>query len=150
MAEKPKIRFQRANFVVSDIDRALTFYRDVLGFEVTFRKAHNPESYSFPVFEIPKNAEIGFCILSAPNQPRIMALTQIAGVTMEPVPFPRRGAIVLEMADPDETIEGAKELGLHVYEESRLVTGDGRVGREIGIVDFDGNLILIYLITGKE
>ena len=150
MTEKPKLRFQRANFVVSDIDKALTFYRNVLGFEVTFRKPHNPESYSFTVMEIPEQSEIGFCILSAPDQPRVMALTQVAKVPMEPVPFPRRGAIVLEMANPDEAIEGAKELGLHVYEEGSLRTGDGRVGREIGIVDFDDNLIVIYLITGTE
>jgi catechol 2,3-dioxygenase-like lactoylglutathione lyase family enzyme len=28
------IRFQRGNFFVADIERSLTFYRDVLGFSV--------------------------------------------------------------------------------------------------------------------
>jgi len=28
------IRFQRGNLVVADIERSLTFYRDVLGFSV--------------------------------------------------------------------------------------------------------------------
>ena len=44
MPEKPQVRFQRANFVVADIARSLTFYRDVLGFEVAFELGHNPDS----------------------------------------------------------------------------------------------------------
>jgi len=146
MSKKQQTRFQRGNFVVSDLDRALTFYEGVLGFEVTFRKGHNPESYSIPVFEIPEGAELGFAILSLPNQPRIMALSEIKNVPMPPVPHPRRGAIVLEIADPDAVMDGARKLGLHVYEEGRLETHDGRIGREIGIVDFDDNLVVIYLI----
>ena len=39
---------------------------------------------------------------------------------------------------------GARDLGLTVYDEEVLKTPDGRVGREIGIVDFDDNLIVIY------
>lgn len=146
MPEKPQVRFQRANFVVADIKRALTFYRDVLGFEVTFEKGHNPDSYSIPVFEIPKDAEIGFCILSAPDQPRVMALSEIKNVDLPPVPFPRRSAIVLETADPDAVMAGARKLGLQVYDEGELTTHDGRKGREIGIVDFDENLVVIYLL----
>lgn len=147
MGEKQQTRFQRGNFVVSDLDRALTFYEGVLGFEVTYRKGHNPDSYSIPVFEIPDGAELGFAILSLPNQPRVMALSEISNVPMPPVPHPRRGAIVLDVADPDKVMADSRALGLHVYEEGRLETHDGRIGREIGIVDFDDNLIVIYLIS---
>ena len=143
------VRFQRANFVVRDLDRALTLYRDVLGFEVTFTQGHNPESYSFPVFEIPCEAKLRFCVLSTESQPRVMALTEIGGVKLAPVEHPRRSAIVLEVDDPDDVVERAKAAGATVYEEGELVTKDGRRGREIGIVDFDDNLIVIYKITGK-
>lgn len=146
MGEKQQTRFQRGNFVVRDLDKALTFYEGVLGFEVTYRKGHNPDSYSIPVFEIPDGAELGFAILSLPNQPRVMALSEIAKVPLPPVPHPRRGAIVLDVADPDKVMADSRALGLHVYEEGRLETHDGRIGREIGIVDFDDNLIVIYLI----
>ena len=148
MSEKPPVRFQRGNFVVSDLDRALTFYEGVLGFEVTYRKGHNPDSYSIPVFDIPEGAELGFAILSLPGQPRVMALSQITAIEMPPVPHPRRGAIVLEVQDPDKVMAESRALGLHVYEEGRLETHDGRIGREIGIVDFDDNLVVIYLISG--
>lgn len=145
--EKPPVRFQRANFVVRDLDRALTFYEGVLGFEVTYRLGHNPESYSIPVFEIPDGAELGFAILSLPGQPRVMALSEIGGIELADVPHPRRGAIVLETQDPDGVMEASRKLGLKVYEEGELTTHDGRTGREIGIADFDDNLVVIYLIN---
>ncbi len=146
MTDKAPIRFQRGNFVVSDLDRALTFYRDVLGFEVAYTHGHNPDSYSIPVFNIPDGAQLGFCTLSTRDQVRVMALTEIKGVPLEPVPAPRRSAIVLDVADPDAIMEGAGALGLTVYSEERLETNDGRIGREIGIVDFDDNLVVIYKI----
>lgn len=147
MTDKPHLRFQRANFVIADIERALTFYRDVLGFEEAFRLPHNPESYSLEVFAMPEGARIGFSVLSAPGQPRVMALTEMSEPPLAPVPHPRRGAIVLETADPDAVVAGARELGLKVYDEEVLRTHDGRVGREIGIVDFDDNLVVIYRIA---
>lgn len=144
--EKSPVRFQRANFVVADLDRALSFYEGVLGFEVTYRKGHNPDSYSIPVFEIPEGAKLGFAILSLPGQPRVMALTEVAAIDLRAVPHPRRSAIVLEVQDPDTVMDKAGMLGLQVYPEGRLETHDGRIGREVGIVDFDGNLVVIYLI----
>lgn len=144
------VRFQRGNHVVRDLDRALTLYRDVLGFDVTFTLPHNPHSYSIPVFAIPEGAELRFCVLSTETQARVMALTEIAGVELPSVPHPRRSAIVLEIDDPDAVVAGARELGLEVYPEEVLRTPDGRVGREIGIVDFDDNLIVIYKITGSS
>jgi catechol 2,3-dioxygenase-like lactoylglutathione lyase family enzyme len=142
------LRFQRANFVVRDLDRALTLYRDVLGFEVAFTQGHSPESYSFPVFDIPSDAELRFCVLSTASQERVMALTEITGVELALVPHPRRGAIVLEVGDPDAVVAAARAAGATVCEEGELLTKDGRKGREIGIIDFDDNLIVIYNITG--
>lgn len=146
MTDKASVRFQRGNFVVADLARALHFYRDVLGFEVAYQKGHNPDSYSIPVFNIPDGAVLGFCTLSTRDQVRVMALTEISGVPLPPVPAPRRSAIVLDVADPDAIINGAQALGLTVYPEERLETNDGRIGREIGIVDFDDNLVVIYTI----
>lgn len=148
-AGKAAVRLQRANIVVSSIDRSLQFYRDVLGFEEAFRHGHNPKSYSLPVFEIPPQATIGFCVLGTAQQPRALALTEISGVDLPPVPAPRRGALVLEVGDPDAVMAGARALDLKVHQEGQLVTNDGRRGREIGIVDFDGNLVVIYQITSR-
>jgi len=142
------VRFQRGNHVVADLSRALTFYRDVLGFAVTFVLPPNPNSYSYAVFDIDRAAVMQFCVLSTATQERVMALTEITGVPLDPTPHPRRSAIVLEVDDPDAVMAGARTLGLQVYDEEVLHTKDGRTGREIGIVDFDDNLIVIYKITG--
>ncbi len=144
VSEQAPVRFQRGNFVVSDLDRALTFYEGVLGFEVEYRLGDNPDSYSRSVFDVPDAAQLGFVTLNLPDQRRVMALTEVKGMTLEPAPHPRRSAIVLETHDPDAVMAGARNLGLTVYDEEVLKTPDGRVGREIGIVDFDDNLIVIY------
>lgn len=143
-----QVRFQRGNYVVSDIDRALALYRDVLGFDVAFVLPPNPDSYSYPVFDIPREAVMRFCVLSTATQERVMALTEVKGSELPRLPHPRRSAIVLEVGDPDAVVAGARALGLTVYPEEVLHTKDGRTGREIGIVDADDNLIVIYKITG--
>ena len=149
MTEQPAMRFQRANYMVSDLDRSLELYCGVFGFELAFRKDSAKDSYSYPVFEIPPDDNIRFAVLNAPGQPRVMALTEISSPLPE-LPMPRRGAIVLDIADIDGVVEGAKNAGCHVYEEGELRTHDGRIGREVGIVDYDGNLIVIYRILSTE
>lgn len=141
------LRFQRANFLVGDMAKALAFYRDVLGFSVAFTKPSRDESYSHTVFDIDRNASIGFAALSTPGEPRVMALTEVAG--LQPHPTPRRAAIVLHVEDVDAILARAEAGGYTVYPEERLVTHDGRVGREVGILDADGNLVVIYRITGR-
>ena len=143
------VRFQRANYVVSDLDQALLMYRDVLGMSVEFMHDSPDDSYSYPVFEIPQTARLRFAVLSTPDQPRVMALTEIKGAERGPVSRPRRAAIVLDIADIDGTVSRAKKNGFQVYPEEKLETHDGRTGREIGIVDADDNLVVIYHITGK-
>jgi len=146
---KPAVRFQRANFVVRDLDHALGFYRDILGFEVEYIQDSPADSYSYPVFEIDRKARLRFATLSAPGQPRVMALTEVKGVKLPHCPDPKRAAIVLDVADFDYVCERAVAWGLIVHPEEKLVTHDGRIGREAGIVDHDGNLVVIYTIPAK-
>lgn len=140
-------RFQRANFLVSNLERALAFYRDILGFEVAFIKDSAPDSYSYEVFDIPPARTLRFAVLSCTGQPRVMALTEVSG-DLPAAPLPRRSAIVVETPDLDRVLDEAAAAGLDVRREERLHTQDGRVGREVGIVDADGNLVVIYCITG--
>ena len=140
------VRFQRANFVVTDLDRALRFYRDALGLKLDFVKNSPDDSYSYDVFEIDPSQPIRFAVLSTETQVRVLALTELPGATLDAVPNPRRSAIVLEVGDVDGVVAAARDAGCHVYSEDELVTHDGRVGREVGFVDHDGNLTVIYHI----
>ena len=149
MASNDYLRLQRANFIVMDIERSLGFYRDVLGFEVAFVKDSPDDSYSYPVFEISKSLPLKFAVLNTESQVRVLALTEVPA-ELEAVPQPRRAAIVLEVGNVDAVIEGARDAGCHVYDEEELHTHDGRVGREVGIVDYDDNLVVIYNIPAAE
>ena len=148
MAKNDYLRFQRGNFIVRNIEKSLTLYQDVLGFELAFIKDSPDDSYSYPVFEIDKAHRLRFATLSTKSQVRVMALTEVPA-ELEPVANPRRSAIVLEVGDVDAVCDGARAAGCHVYDEEELHTHDGRVGREVGIVDHDGNLVVIYKIPAS-
>ena len=148
MSRNTQLRFQRANFIVRDIERSLTLYRDVLGFKLDFIKDSPDDSYSYPVFEIDKQNPLRFAVLSTADQVRVMALTEVPS-ELAAVPHPRRAAIVLEVGDVDAVCDGARAAGCHVYAEEELHTHDGRVGREVGIVDYDDNLVVIYKIPAS-
>ena len=149
MATNSYLRFQRGNYVVRNIEKSLTFYRDVLGFEVAFTLDSPDDSYSYPVFEIDRTRKLRFAVLSTKEQERVMALTEVPADLPE-VPNPRRAAIVLEVGDVDAVCAEALAAGCKVYDEEELHTHDGRIGREVGIVDFDDNLVVIYKIPATD
>ena len=49
--EYPHVK--RPNLVVSDIERSLTIYRDILGLDASDISTSSATSYSYPVFKIP-------------------------------------------------------------------------------------------------
>ena len=75
---------------VSDIEESIRFYRDVLGMRLDFIKDSPEDSYSHPVFEIDHQATMRFAVLSTETQVRTMALTEVKGIELPPVPHPRR------------------------------------------------------------
>lgn len=146
MSSDLPVRMQRTNLVVADLERAYRVYRDILGFRLDFTLGHRPDSYSFVVFQIPRGATTGFAALSSRDHDRSLALTEIKGVDLPKPNLPSSHALVLEVDDMDGVLEAARAEGLHVFPEETLHTHDGRVGREIGVVDHDGHLIVLYCI----
>ena len=119
-AKRRYVRFQRANYLVSDLERALLLYRDVLGLHVEFIKDSEADSYSYPVFEIDPAAALRFAVLSSPTQPRVMALTEVQGVTLAAQRLPRRAAIVLEIKDIDGVVADCAAHGFTDQIDRRL------------------------------
>ncbi|MDJ0655210.1 MAG: VOC family protein [Xanthomonadales bacterium] len=143
--EKPTLpRVQRTNLVVRDMDQALAFYRDVLGFELIRVQQQAKDSYSFDVFEIEPGAEVFEAYLSGPGQARVLGLTAVGGMAMKSIPKPNRVALVVEVKDVDAVATAAEKLGLKLYRDDHLEGMDGRAVYERGILDRDGNLVVVY------
>lgn len=138
------VRFQRANYVVSDLDRALRVYEGILGLKVVSLNELAAGDYGYEVFGVDSTAKIRAATLSSPTQTRVMGLTEVKGMEMKPSALPYRAAIVLDVADYDGVIARAHAEGLEVFSVDHLVTGEGRIGRQQGFLDHDGHLIVIY------
>ncbi|MBL8630946.1 MAG: VOC family protein [Rhodospirillaceae bacterium] len=136
---------KRINLCVADMERSLAIYRDVLGFTVSELKASLPTSYSYPVFQFPKEAKLRFATLDTPTQQRTLALTEVTGVTLPRPPLPHMSAVVINCDDMDAVVSKVTALGLHVVPEQPLPGPDGKPkGREVAFVDPDGHLIVLY------
>ena len=140
------MRFQRANYLVSNKERALLLYGDILGMNLDFMKVSEEDSYSYDVFDIDDSIPIEFALLSYEDQPRVMALTILGDGNLEQNPTPRRAAICIEVNDVDDIVSKCKANDFNCYRDDHLITHDGREGKEVGILDDDGNLVVIYKI----
>ena len=138
-------RFKRVNLVVADMDRALAIYRDILGFTIDTLNEGKADSYSYPIFKFPEEAQLRFATLSAGDeQIRTFGLTEVKGIEIEPVALPYRVATVLRVNDIEKVISQIQGLGLDVVEPHSDITTDGVPFTEQAFIDYDGHMILLY------
>lgn len=142
-AEAP-VEFKRGNIVVADIDRSLTIYRDILGFSVDKISKSTNQSYSYPVFEIPKEATLRFATLSTPTQTRTLAMTEITGIELQKPTPPHMATNVIRVSDMESVMKKIEALGLKTVREERSTTPEGISFLERAFVDFDGHLVVLY------
>jgi catechol 2,3-dioxygenase-like lactoylglutathione lyase family enzyme len=138
------VRFKRAALIVGDLDRSLALYRDLLGFHLQSIKQSAADSYSYEIFGIDPAATLRMAALDGPaGQERTLALIEVR-------PAPPRlerpsAATVIEVADIEAVLEGLAGLPeVTVLPERALHTHDGRVGREVGVIDADGHAAVIF------
>lgn len=142
--------FKRINLCVADLDRSLAIYRDILGFTIDYQKDSKEDSYSYPVFTFPKEAKLRFATLNTESQERTMALTEVKGIDLPPMPVPRMVAAVINCPAFDEVLEKVAAAGLKVIEPQDLPDLDGNPkGREGAFIDPDGHLIVIYKMNNQ-
>jgi len=137
--------FKRTNLLITNLDRSLSIYRDILGFSVHKISDSREDSYSYPVFNIPKEAKLKFCTLDSPDQIRTIALTQITGIELpKPPSVPRLSASVIRVKDLPGVMKKIAALGLEITEPKIAVGSDGNTFMEQAFVDYDGHLIVLY------
>ena len=145
--EPVDVEFKRGNIVVADIDRALTIYRDILGFSVDTISDPTNESYSYPVFEIPKEATLRFATLSTPTQTRTLAMTEITGIELQKPTPPHLATNVIRVNDMERIMNKIEALGLKTVREERATIPEGISFVERAFVDYDGHLVVLYELT---
>jgi catechol 2,3-dioxygenase-like lactoylglutathione lyase family enzyme len=143
------LNFQRATFLVADLERAIAFYRDVLGFRLAFIKESDANAYAYDVFAIARDTPIRLATLSTTSQQRTLGLIEVKGLATAQE-TPRRAAIVLGAGEGfDALLDRAKAAGAPLYDEHVLKGVDGREGREAALLDPDGNLIVLFTFDEK-
>ncbi|MFO7693970.1 MAG: VOC family protein [Vicinamibacterales bacterium] len=140
------VQVKRPNLVVSDMDRALRVYRDILGFKVFAVSPSGPDSYSYPVFKFPVNAKLKMATLNTADGVRVLAITELTGVPLPPRPVPHRSAVVLEVKGIEQVIARVTAEGLHVVPPRPSKTPEGLTFIEQAFEDHDGHLIVLYEI----
>jgi catechol 2,3-dioxygenase-like lactoylglutathione lyase family enzyme len=144
--------YKRQLYVVTDMERALTLWRDVLGLQPGEITTSGPNSYSREVFNIPAHATMRFCTLSAgPNQVRTLALLEVRGVRLPPKTGIRTtGAVMNANGRLDTIIAAARAKGLTVFSQRVLESASQGNGIEQGFLDWDGNVIVLYQFPNTD
>ncbi|MEM6700359.1 MAG: VOC family protein [Bacteroidota bacterium] len=140
--------YKRVTLVVADIERSLTIYRDILGFTINYIKDSAEDSYSYPVFKIPKEAKIRFATLDSPSQERTIGLTEVTGCELPKPGAPIMSASVIKVENLEEVMKKVQALGLETT-EPEMDSNDYADFKEQAFIDFDGHLIVLYELMLK-
>ena len=135
--------YKRVTLVVANIERSLGIYRDILGFSVNSISESDADSYSYPVFNIPKEAKIRFATLDSPSQNRTLGLTEVSGCDLPNLAGIKMYASVIKIPNLDEAMQKIIELGLETT-ASTIDHAEDFSFKEQSFVDYDGHLIVLY------
>ena len=138
--------YKRPNLLVADLERSLEVYGDILGFSQSEISTSASDSFSYPVFNIPKTARMRYTYLGELDEARVFGLTEVKGVDLPKLPDrPLMSASVIGVTDLPGKIDKIAALGLKVTD--RKVAGGAEFRfLEQAFVDFDGHLIVLYEI----
>ncbi|WP_094458313.1 VOC family protein [Niveispirillum lacus] len=141
------VHYKRATILTTDLDRSLTFYRDLMGLKVEVEMPLKPTSYAYVMFNIDSKAQMRMAMLSSDTQQRTLAIIEVKGAPIHMPTAPRPHAMVLQSPDLPGMAARARERGLTVFKELDLTTVDGRQGKEQGLLDPDGHLVILYQLN---
>ena len=137
------LQYKRITLVVGDIEQSLRIYGDILGFTTNYIKDSADDSYSYPVFNIPKGAKIRFGAFDSPTQERTLGLTEVKGCPLPKYKGIRMHASVIQVDDLPAKMEKIKALGLETTEPF-IDSNEYARFIEQSFVDFDGHLVVLY------
>lgn len=138
------LHLKRPCLLVADLERSLTLYRDCLGFTLDYVGDADPESYLYPVFQLPAETQLRFAALSTKQEPRALALTEVKGSVLPAPSIPHRGATIIRVPSLAEVLPQIQALGLSPIRASSFTTPPNLMFTEQAVCDFDGHLLVLY------
>ena len=143
MNNSQALQLKRAVIMVSDLERALSIYRDFLGFTENYRQMAETATFSHLLFGIPPEISTDFITLDLGEQQRVLALVAVD----DPTHLPRspRAGLVVQVASVELSIAEARSLGFRCLPiKHELNPENGPPRSESAFYDYDGNPIVIF------
>jgi catechol 2,3-dioxygenase-like lactoylglutathione lyase family enzyme len=142
------LRIKRSTLLVKDLQRSIDFYTGVLGlelFDVEADYVTDPESYGYPLFNIPRGARKRMAYFNTSDEVRGFAIEEVLDFDWSVQQEPRAHAVLFETDDIAGLEQRLRDGGYTVWAPSR---GDnyGLRFAELGFLDPDGHLIAAYQV----
>ncbi len=141
------LQLQRATLTVSDMDRSLNFYRDLLGFTVSGDARYDTPALR-AMFHIPAGTTPRLVLLDASaDQPRALALVHAEGLTVDPEANARNApALVLNTTTLDQIMDRLVAADIRVIVSPTPLNdfSGNPFGREAMVLDPDGVRIVLF------
>lgn len=147
VAAADSIALKRVPIVVSDMERSLKLYRDILGLTVESDNMMKPNAHDERVFNVPPGGlkrSVKFNL--GPDQIRAVGLFEVEGYKGKDPKAPHDHGIVFRVTRIDDIHAKAKAAGIRIVDFVDLTTSAGEKGRELTMLDPDGHLVLVYQV----
>lgn len=133
---------RRPTLVVSDMERSLLFYRDILGFQLGSLTQDPEDSYVFEAFNIPSGTKVIHATLNSDLERRTLSLLEVKTSMRESDgdAIRRTGILINTNGRFDEIRKQLEDAAYHTLSSHSL----GETGIEMGVIDPDGYLIVLY------
>ncbi|XUU59617.1 VOC family protein [Erythrobacter sp. HA6-11] len=130
--------------IVSDMDRAIELYRDILGFELARIYEDPPESYVFEIYGIAAGTKTRHAMFNAGDDMRVLSVVEVPDLErLRATEAPRMSALLVNANGRfDEIVAMLRDRDYRLLSPHKL----GANGIEMGFVDYDGHLYALYEI----
>ena len=135
---------KRINLIVSDLDRSLEIYRDVIGMEVFEIKNSKKGSYAYEVFNLPEDAEMRYASMNIGSKTRGFSLTEIKNAELPSLDGIKMTTAVIQVEGLREIYNKIVKMNLYSTSIDQDLTPEGVTFAEFSFTDYDGHLVVLY------
>jgi catechol 2,3-dioxygenase-like lactoylglutathione lyase family enzyme len=140
------MRIKRTTLLVHDLQRSIDFYTEVMGLELydaEYEYNTEPDSYGYPLFNIPKGARKRMALFNTSDEVRGFAIEEVVDFEWQVQQAPRTAVALFETDDIRGLEARLREGGYTVFTPA-AGAAYGTQFIEIGFLDPDGHLLAAY------